>query len=369
MEPENIDWEHQTNLQLREIIGRHDAVPIFTEFARMASRHVSEQQGLFEAMDYDSKNPLHDLSQVSFAPKPTTLEEVRTLAGVATPNRDYLIARVLRERPDQINEIFNRILNGEPITILMAHDEITDIGMIIPEILIALCEHHANLTVGESARGSYHWEQACQEMYLILVRRFHIVLSGIIRVVSALGLPIGDLLAKVGWVHFSFPQTDSVKEAEFPSNLVKATNRLVRSELEQDLIRNGGCLGVAGPGSVDKRIPLLGFLNLFQYMPKYFSRRLKVVRHIQPIYGGTAAMLRDQYVLPVAAKIHGPDAFVETGRVQPVRELADLHVMMQWIADTCYRRTLEPTVYHEDAEKLRSVSRAWRQSRRQRDES
>ncbi len=365
MDASDIDWENLSPSELRELIGSFDPRPVFAQLEKMVVPHIQSQPKLFTLLPYDPLLELHDLSRVSYEPQPSSLGEVRALAAVATPNRERLISRALWARPDQISELYNRVQDGEAITILMAHEDITDIGRIMPEVLIVLCEHHANLTLGESMAGTAKWDEVCEHIYQELVVRFHIILSGIIRCVNALGYTVCSLLQKIGWLHFSFPQSDSTWEADFDPVLVKATNRLMRHELEQHLRTNGGVLGIAGPGSVDKRIAVAGIAGILQHMPRDFSDRLGVVRHIQPIYGGTASLLVGKYVLPVAAKIHGHKAFVQTGRLERVEDLDNLHKIMHWIAEVSFSRTLEPTIYHSEPGPLRALTAAIRRTRKE----
>lgn len=316
---------------------------------------------MFSQIPYDPKNPLHDLTQVSFPPKPSSLTEVRSLAAIATPEREH-IARVFRSRPDQLNELYNHARDGQPVFVFMAHDDITDIGRVLPEVLVAACEYHADLAVGSDARGTDAWEAAAERMYAELVQKFHIVLSSTLRLVVALGFPVADLLANVGWVNFSFPATDTTRESGLPLELTQASNRLMRSELDVLLESRGGVVGLAGPGSVDKRRPLGRLMDYLNYLPERYRDRFATMRHIQPIHAGTANLLQGRYVLPVAAKIHEPRAFVETGRLQRVRGIEDLHAIMDWIADTCHSRSLEATVYHRTPEDFR---RFWQRGRRE----
>lgn len=344
--------------QLRSMIRNVDPRPVFARFAEMVATHV-QSQSLFSQAPYNANSPLHDLTRVSFPPKPSSLHEVRSLAAIATPERER-IAQVFRSRPDQINELYNHARDGQPVFVFMAHDDITDIGRVLPEVLVTVCEYHADLVAGSQARGSDAWDAAAERMYREVVQKFHIILSSTLRLVVALGVPVADLLANVGWVHFSFPATDTTREAGLPVELVQASNRLMRSELDALLEADGGVVGLAGPGSVDKRRPLGRLMDYLNYLPERYRDRFATMRHIQPIHSGTARLLEGRYVLPVAAKIHEPRAFVETGRLQRVRGIDDLHAIMDWIADTCHSRSLEATVYHRTPEDFRRFWQWWR---------
>ncbi|MCC7543530.1 hypothetical protein IT415_02370 [bacterium] len=350
--------------QLRQKIRSFDWPEIFRIFSTMVTPHIQAQE-LFEELPYDSSSALHDLTQVSYPPKPSSLRDVRALAGLATPNREPLITRVFSDRPDQLNELYNHARDDRPVAIFMAHDDITDIGRVLPEVLVALCEYHADLAVGEATRGSDTWEQAAERMYQVLCHKFHIILAGTLRLVGALGFPVADLLANIGWVHFSFPITESTRESELPVELMRVSNRLMRMELEEMLRNHGGIVGLAGPGSVDKRQPLHQLTSWLQHIPDRYRDRYRVTRHVQPIHAGTADLIKDMYVLPVAAKVTGASPFVQTGRLQRVRHLDDLHQIMEWIADTCTRCSFEITVYHRDPQRWRSALLRWRRDGRE----
>ena len=355
METDEINWGELSDEGLRKIIASFDAGEVFKKFADLAKPHMRSQQGLFAALD-DLPNHLADLGTVSLAPELSNLREVTQLAGLATPLRQHLILPAFAGKPDQLNEIANRVLVDQgTITLLLAHQDITDIGRVLPEVVVALSEYRADAQIGVAQRGTTSWNHAAETAYHEIASRTHIVLSGIIRPIGALGFPIGDLLRKVGWVHFSFPQTESMRKAELDPRLVKASNLLMRREISRELEANGGLLAIAAPGSVDKAVEDSRFNRLAMKMPG-FAERFNQTRHIQPVTAGTAGLVCG-WVLPVAIAVTDEQPFCETGRIQWAETLEDLHAVMHWIARTSFRRTLRPTHYHEDERSLRNFLR------------
>ncbi len=356
MEADEINWNDLSDADLREIISGFNPTEVFAKFADLAKPHI-RSQSLFAALD-DLPEHLGNLSTVSLPAQPTTLREVAQLAGMATPGREHLILPAFTSKPDQLNEIANRILiDQKRVTLLLAHQDITDIGRILPEVIIALSEYQADAQVGIAKRGMSAWNYAAEQAYQQIAGRTHVVLSGIIRPIGALGLPIGDLLRKVGWVHFSFPQTESVRRADFDPRLVRATNLLMRREISRELDANGGLLGIAAPGSVDKNVQVSLFNWVAKKMAPGLVERLNHTRHIQPVTKGTAEMVCG-WVLPVATSVTDEQPFCETGRLQWAESLEDLHSIMHWIARKSFSRTLRPTFYHEDEKTLANLMRS-----------
>lgn len=301
---------------------------VFEKLRSMARGHVAQQKSFLGLMQYDDSLDLHDLSKVSFAPLMTSYEHVVAIATAITPNREELFQKKLREKPRLLDTLYKALENREQVCVLMAHDDITDVAKVQGEILIALCEYHADKYAD---RASDEWKVVCNRYYYRTARRFHIILSSIVRAISAIGQPAANVLRQVGWVQFSFPQTESVRVAEFDRDLIKSTNRQMLKNLQSNLAWHGGILTIAGPGSVDKVIE---------------QDDIKI-RHIQPVRLGTYQMVSNMLVMPVAARLIGDRQFFEIGRLARPENLADIHQAMQWIASASYVYTGQPTFYHE----------------------
>lgn len=307
---------------------------VFEKLRSMARSHVAQQKELMSLMEYNPSLDLHNLEKVSFAPLLTSYESIATLASAVTYGREELFQQKIRKNPQLLDTVYKALENQQQICVLMAHDDITDVAKVQGEILIALCEYHADKYAD---RNSDSWKIACNRYYYRTVRRFHIILSSIVRSIAFIGQPGANILRHVGWVHFSFPQTESVKAAKFDRKLIKSSNRQMLNNLESNLSWHGGILTIAGPGSVDKVIESDGIK----------------IRHIQPVRLGTYQMISNMLVVPVAARLIGINQFFEIGNPTKPKSLADIHQIMQWIAATSFVSTGQPTYYHESASEMK----------------
>lgn len=309
---------------------------IFEKLRAMAKPHIAQQKGFLGLMDYDSSVETHDLDKVSFPPAQSSYEDLVALAEFITPNRDELFQQKIRSKHGLLDTLYGALAGNQKICLLMAHDDITDVAKVEAEILIALCEYHASLHCGDD---SPEWPLACNEYYKGSADRFHIIISTIVRSIAALGVPATDVLRKIGWVHFSFPQTESVKLAEFDRSLIRTTNQLMLDSLNDCLRQKGGLLTIAGPGSVDKQVVTNGVK----------------IRHIQPVRIGTYQLVSDMVIVPVAAKLIGNKTFVEFGRWYKPSKMQDVHQMMHWIASASYVMTGQPTYYHTSSREFKEA--------------
>jgi hypothetical protein len=307
---------------------------VFEKLRAMARGHVAQQTDMLSLLQFNPNQELHDLTKVSFGPLSTSFEAVVALARAITPEREELFQKKLREKPGLLPKLYEALAKRKTVCVLMAHDDITDIAKVEGEIIIALCEYHADQT---AERGTYSWNAACREYYVGSVNRFHVILSSIVRSIAAVGQPAGNVLRQIGWVHFSFPQTESMRTAEFDKELIKSSNKLMLNNLDNELSKNGGILTVAGPGSVDKVIEQNGIK----------------VRHIQPVRLGTYQIISDMLVLPVAARLIGKGKFFELGRLAKPSNMQEVHQMMVWIASASYAHTGQPTYYHESNNEMK----------------
>lgn len=307
---------------------------VFAKLSTMAMVHVRQQKSFLGLMQYDPSLSLHNLSNVSFDPMLSSYEAVAALAGAITPDREEIFQQKLRTKPLVLEELYNALKDKRQVCILMAHDDITDVAKVEAEILLGLCEFHADRIAD---RATLEWKLACNDYYANSVQLFHIILSSIVRLISAAGQPAANLLRQVGWVHFSFPQTESVRTASFSRDLLKATNRMMLRNLHGELSKHGGILTVAGPGSVDKVI----------------ERGGKRSRHIQPVRLGTHQLISGMAVIPVAARLIGEKKFFEIGRMDVAEKMNDIHQMMQWIASVSFAYTGQPTYYHDSSNEMR----------------
>jgi hypothetical protein len=324
----------ESPIELRRTIQRSNGVEIYEQLQALARKHI-EVSDVFTALPYDTNRPEHDLTVVGLAPVPLGVDFVREVLTKAYPQWETIILPRFTARKDLINELVNRIKRDRtPFSLILAHERIEDVAYVMAVLLVALSDH-------------LPYEQ--------LVESFHIVISSIVRTMGAYGVSAVDILRSAGWVHFSFPRTESVRKSGFEADLIRASNRLMRAELEAV---DFAIKAVAAPGSVDLVFNLPD--RVLKRWPKELRDRHRKVL-IQPVTQGTADLIRG-YALPVAGAFSGDRDFCEPGRLTYVESLDDVHELMEWIADTRFGAMRIPTYYHREhslLEKAVSLLRRW----------
>lgn len=320
-----------TEAELVGIIQRFDPAETYAKLAELAERHIAANS-LFAPLAYDPTSPIHDFTTVALEPEPSEqgVNEIKGLLDVAFPPWREVLLPQFAGRPDLINELTHRILyDHTPFSLVMAHERIEDVAFVMAVLIVVLSERIP---------------------YAELVQHFHIVISSMVRTIGAFGLPAAQVLRKVGWVHFSFPRTESIRRGGFDNQLVDASNRLMRLQIGRFPM---AIKAVAAPGSVDRVLNLPA--RLMSFLPGQWADRHRTI-HIQPVTPGTGQLIQG-YVLAVATVLSGDSRFCRVGRLQMVSNLEEVHRLMEWIAEERYRATLVPTFYHRDTRSLGRFAR------------
>ncbi len=306
--------------ELRRTIRRFNGSVIYEQLQGLATKHVAASD-VFTALPYDVARAEHDLTVTSLEPVPLGIDFVREVLTKAYPAWESVILSSFAERTDLINELVNRIRHDRTsFSLILAHERIEDVAYVMAVLLVILSE-------------KIPYEQ--------LIESFHIVISSIVRTMGAYDVSAVDILRSAGWVHFSFPRTESVRKSGFDADLIRSSNRLMRLELSSV---GFAIKAVAAPGSVDLVFNLPDRV-LRRWPQELRDRHRKVL--IQPVTQGTADLIRG-YALPVAGAFSGHRDFCEPGRLTYVDSLADVHRLMEWIADTRFGAMRIPTYYHPE---------------------
>lgn len=313
--------------ELAKLVRGYNGPESYGKLIELARPHIDANR-LFEALPYDPGSPIHDLATVSLEPAPSSVTEIKELLDTAYRDWREVILPAFDER--LVNEIINRIrIDRSPLSLLLAHERIEDVAFVAAAFVVLVSERIP---------------------YEELIQRMHLVISSIIRTVGAFGEPAAEILRKIGWVHFSFPRTESIRRSGFTEELVSAANRLMRMEVGRSPNR---VMAVAGPGSVDRVFSLPA--RLMTFLPEEYKDR-HTTSHIQPVRAGTAKLL-EGYTLPVAAVFSGDRQFCRVGQVTWVNNLENVHALMQWIADERHSHTLVPTYYHREPSRITKIAR------------
>jgi hypothetical protein len=313
-------------IQLTELINGFDPKPIYERLLELSNPHTKNSE-IFDPIPYDKTNPLHDLSVVEFPPiaNPAGIESIIFILNQAYPDWERVLMPAFDSRPDLVAELVRRFkYDKSSFSLILAHERIEDVAYAMAVLLIVMSRHIP---------------------YEELVQRFHIVISSILRTMGAYSVPAVDILRMTGWVHFSFPRTDSIRRGGFDENFVSASNRLMRSRLNQ---MDWGIKAIAAPGSIDQvlHIPEHLVKNLIKPLPDDWKNKHRTV-NIKPVTVGTANVLKG-YVLPVAGVFSGESQFCKLGNLVYIDDISDIHRVMHWIAGTRYAETGVVTLYHED---------------------
>ena len=307
----------------------------------------SSQSSILGPLPYSAAYEFHDPTVVAVEPEPAGTETVAVYCRAAYPDFDQVLLRAFSDPAldPVLTEIFHLLTSEESnVAIVTNHGQIIDIALVMGAFTVAMCDPSRTFGVlGEHADP------------VAMAERNNVVVSRMVATRQALGLPAVQLLQSGTRVFFSVPQTHSRRRAKLEPEVVRATNTVMRHELDVQMSLGGQVLAMAASGSQD----LSAAAGMARKARAAWKQRRgeeapeSATLHLQPLYNGTInLMLGCRYVLPVAINLEPGTQACVVGSVTRVRTAEDCHRTMDWIADAHQRATGVPTLYHSHEDDL-----------------
>ncbi len=307
----------------------------------------SSQSSILGPLPYSAAYEFHDPTVVAVEPEPAGAETVAVYCRAAYPDFDQVLLRAFSDPAldPVLTEIFHLLTSEESnVAIVTNHGQIIDIALVMGAFTVAMCDPSRTFGVlGESADP------------VAMAERNNVVVSRMVATRQALGLPAVQLLQSGTRVFFSVPQTHSRRRAKLEPEVVRATNTVMRHELDVQMSLGGQVLAMAASGSQD----ISAAAGMARKARAAWKQRRgeeapeSATLHLQPLYNGTInLMLGCRYVLPVAINLEPGTQACVVGSVTRVRTAEDCHRTMDWIADAHQRATGVPTLYHSHEDDL-----------------
>ncbi len=296
---------------------------------------------VLQALEYNEAFDFHNPSCVRIEPSPHGLDTVDLYATAAYPSfQDMLVAAFTNETNHHLlNHLRTHIFDeGHNVALVTNHGQIIDIALVCGALLFGMCDEDRTFGATEETVA-----------FDDLVERLNVLVSRMVATQQAFGVPALQVLQCGARTFLSIPQTASRRRARLDPAIVKANNVVARHELGLQLSKGGQILAMAASGSQD--LSLAG--GLLQRARKAWKKRRSdeppetPTLHLQPLYDGTVALMRDcRYVLPVAVSMDATAPACELGEMTVVRTPEDCHRVMDWIATAHEEATGVHTIYH-----------------------
>lgn len=331
-------------LSPEEVLAGADAEAFYRGVAGLAR---TGQSDVLTTMTYSPDIEYHQPTSVCVEPDVQSTSALELYGAAAYPGfEEHLLRRFRDPTRDHLLEAIHHLLvhEGRNIALVTNHGDIMDIALITGALTIAMCEPGRDFGVlGESIS---------LEDY---ASRSNLVVSKMVATTEALTLPTAEVLSRICRTFYSVPQTVSRRKAKLDPELVRATNDLVRRQLEERMAAGGQMLSMAASGSQD-----LGLAASLVKKMRTTWRHWRgddpeegPSRHLQPLGGGTVRLMRQcHYAVPVAISLEVENPVCVIGGLTPIGSDEDCHRLMEWIAGELERSTGVNTVYHRSEDAL-----------------
>ncbi len=324
------------------------SVDPLTYYRAMAGLARADHSSLLQPLEFDPTLPGHDPTVVMVEPEPSGWQTTHMYARAAFREFDDVLARAFSspEVEHLLTEVYHRVVvDGANVALVTNHGDIVDIALVLAALVLAIGERDRSFGVlGERIDHN------------AFARHANVMVSRMVASRQTFSVPAIEVLQSMSRVWLSVPQTANRRRAKLDADLVRANNLVMRHELHQRLVGGGQLLAMAASGSQDLSLAA----NLAQRVRSTW-RQFRGVEpdhvgpslHLQPLYDGTiACMLECRYVLPVAIALGSTNPACVVGGLTRVREPADCHAIMDWIAAAHEERTGISTIYHHHEDPL-----------------
>ena len=335
--PETVD-------DARAVLAAADPASTFRAISGLARPgHGS----LLQPLAYDPTLEYHDPTCVAVEPDIKEPDTIHVYARAAFPAFDEVlldafagpsVARILDDLHHRIFE------EGSNVAFVTNHGQIHDIALVLGALVLEMVRDDRRYGVLDD-------HLTLDELAL----RSNVLVSRMVTTRQVFDLPAVALLQSACRVFLSVPQTASRRRAKLDPALVRASNMVMREELEERLGMGGQILAMAASGSQDLSLAA----NLAQRVRSTWRHRRgddpgpSKTLHLQPLYDGTIRLMLDcRYVLPLAISLEPHHPACVIGSITTVREPDDCHRIMDWIAASHHAATDIPTIYHRHEDDL-----------------
>ena len=311
----------------------------------------SDQSSLLSPLEFDPDVSFHYPAATTVEPEPQGIDIVQLYARTASPVFDAHIAAPFEDpaRADMLADIHHRLMiDGRNLALITNHGDIVDIAVVLAGLTVAMCDGRTYGVLEE-------------ELDLVdLADHFNIMVSRMVTTRAAFGIPAVSVVSNMARTFLSLPQTHSRRRARIDPDLVRASNVLMRADLERQLSMGGQLLAMAASGSQDLSLAVnfaARVRNAWQGFRGDDHEGPSL--HLQPLYSGTMKiMLECGDVLPLAVCMDPKSPATDLGSITRVRTEDDCHRVMDWIAAAHQRATGITTVYHDAEDDLLTNIRA-----------
>lgn len=300
--------------ELQTRLGQFNSQAVYPLLAELGSRHTT---GLLQPMAYDPSKAYHQLGTAMVSCVPVSNRDLAPFGPKAHKNFP-VIPVAWRQHSDMLKFMAGEMLRGRTnFTLITNHSSIIDIELVLGALRLEM----------------ERWLSAFEfsERSMLVISRGITTTQLYIRE-DEIFMPAVEAIQMSTNVAFSFPTTPTVRNKNFPDDLVRTSNELTKLELAEFLEPGGRLLAIAPSASRDV----------------FYSERI----HMQPLKTGTMQLMRG-WVIPVAVNLDGdePPACTILGPTF-IESDDDCHAVMHEIAHECHRQTLVPHTYHEKASAL-----------------
>lgn len=339
-----MDPDEQELERAREVLAAVEPAGYFRTMAGLAR---ADQSTLLQPLAYDPALPGHDPTQFVVEPDPTGWQTTHMYARAAYRDFDRVLQAPFSapEVTHLLTEVYHRVIvDHANVALVTNHGDIVDIALVLAALVMALAEPDRTFGVlGERIDHN------------LLAHHANVMVSRMVATRQAFSIPALQVLQCMSRTWLSVPQTASRRRAKLDPELVRANNVLMRHALHEQLREGGQLIAMAASGSQDLSLAA----NLVQRVRATWRQRRGVEPgagpslHLQPLYDGTISlMLTCEYVLPVAINLSSAHPACEIGGLTRVREPADCHAVMDWIAAAHQEATGVSTIYHHHEDPL-----------------
>jgi len=316
-------------------------------YRSMAGLARADHSSLLQPLEFDPTLGGHDPNCVMVEPNPSGWQTTHMYARAAFRDFDSVLASAFSapELDHLLAEVYHRVVvDHRNVALVTNHGDIVDIALVLAALVLAIGERDRSFGVlGERIDHNAFAQHA------------NVMVSRMVATRQTFSVPAIEVLQSMCRVWLSVPQTANRRRAKLEVDLVRANNLVMRHELNEVLVEGGQLLAMAASGSQDLSLAA----NLAQRVRATWRQRRGVEPgggpslHLQPLYDGTiACMLTCEYVLPVAIALGSNRPACVIGGLTRVREPADCHGVMEWIAAAHEERTGISTIYHHHEDPL-----------------
>lgn len=295
------------------LLEKYDNEDTYSKIEEMGQRNLSE---LLQSMHYDKTKPYHSIKNCLCETTPISNSDLAPLGPAAHPNFE-VIPPAWRQHEDMLGFMAGEISrSGENFTVVTNHSNVIDIALVLGGLRLEITKYLDRYNCDENDFSA--------NTGIVISRGItttQVALSGM-----GYTMPAVEAIQLFTNVFFSFPTTVTVRNKNFPSELVRLSNELTKLEIDKFRASGGTIMAVAPSASKDVLL------------------RERV--HMQPLKNGTMDMMKG-WIIPVAITLDGSDPACEVLPWRYVDSYEGCHDTMRDIAKACHRQTLVPHYYHD----------------------